>query len=100
MLVKRKLPSRAVVVSRLKPVTGLLISTAAAATTPPDGSLTTPSIEPELPNWAFATPADNNRTPIAKTANRLSVRGHTTEPEACLIILRLCSPDHRRPRQI
>src|SRR5258707_2531337 len=59
MLVNRKLPSLPVVVWRVKPLTGLMISTVAFAITPPDGSLITPSMEPELPNCALATHIHN-----------------------------------------
>src|SRR5216684_4254839 len=45
-----------------------MISTLAPATTPPEESLTAPSIDPALPNWAFAGPAASNRTnPRTKT---------------------------------
>jgi hypothetical protein len=53
-LVIRKLPSLPVIISRLKPLTGFETSTFAPATTPPDASFTTPSIDPEFPNCALA----------------------------------------------
>src|SRR5882762_7010628 len=66
MFVNLKLPSLPVVVSLWKPLTAYEISTVAPATTPPDGSLTTPSMDPEFPICAFAGAAVNNRT-IPKT---------------------------------
>jgi hypothetical protein len=53
-LLIRKLPSLPVTISRLKPLTGFETSIFALAITPPDASLTTPSIDPELPNCARA----------------------------------------------
>src|ERR1700730_14580196 len=57
----RKLPSLPVVASRRNPLTGFTISTVALGTTPPDGSLTTPSIEPEFPNCARMGSAQNKK---------------------------------------
>jgi hypothetical protein len=48
------LPEASVDVVLEKPLTGLRASTAAFGTTAPEGSVTTPVIEPELPDWAEA----------------------------------------------
>src|SRR5260370_38215945 len=43
---------------------GLEISTVAFGSVAPDGSLTTPSIDPELPNWALSGAAQNTRSKL------------------------------------
>jgi hypothetical protein len=60
--VKRKDPSLPVVVVRLYPLTAKEISTVAFATTPPEESFTTPSIDPEFPPCAHPDAAVNNNT--------------------------------------
>jgi hypothetical protein len=47
--VNRKLPSAPLTVDRFTALTGFVISTLAFATAAPDGSLTTPSIDPAFP---------------------------------------------------
>jgi hypothetical protein len=67
----RKLPSLPVIISRLKPLTGFETSTLAPATTPPDASFTTPSIDPEFPNCALLGIAPNKKLKLKTKSKAL-----------------------------